>query len=66
MSIVSASSLSSTEMLLLGNNILPRVKRERVAAMSGSVTLHREQVERLGGISATDRRHASTPRNGPK
>ena len=58
MSIVSASSLSSAEMLLLGNNVLPHVRRERLSAVNRSLSLHDEQVDRLyrrAGTSRMDR-----------
>jgi len=47
MSIVSASSLSCAELLLLGNNLLPHVKRERLSAVNRSLSLHNEHVDRL-------------------
>ena len=56
MSIVSSSFLSSAEMLLLGNNILPHVKRERLAAVNRSLVVHDEFVDRLY-------RHAGTSRS---
>ena len=58
MSIVSSSSLSSAEMLLLGNNILPQVKRERLAAVNRSLAVCGEAVDRLyrrAGTSRADR-----------
>lgn len=55
MSIVSASCLSSAEMLLLGNNVLPHVKRERLAAVNRSLGVHDEFVDRLYRKAGTSR-----------
>ena len=55
MSIVAASSLSSAEMLLLGNNVLPHVKQTRPPAVSRSPALHDEHVDRLYRRAATSR-----------
>ena len=48
MSIVSASSLSAADMLLIGNNVLPRVRHEsRVGAVNRALAPFNERIERL-------------------
>jgi hypothetical protein len=47
MSIVSAFSLSSAEMLLLRHNVLPRVELACLAAVNRSLAIHDVQIDRL-------------------